>query len=356
MGSAEAPLDALVTIVGAGPTGLAVARELRRRRIQPLILERDAIAATWRALYPTLRLHTRRSAAHLPGLRYPPGDPFPTRDEVVAYLRSYARHHRLDVREATAVDRVDPSASPPARWRLITPHGTYTTRVLVWAAGIFAAPRTPALPGRGEYRGALLHVATYRTPEVLRDRRVLVIGGGNSGKDVALAALPVARSVTVAFRTPSVAVDYPNAFTQHGGAILRHLPPSLTEALLRRTRRRGLLAPPTRALRLTTPVVGFELHDAIAAGAIAMRPAVIALTPSGARFADGRWEAFDAIVFATGFAPATGPIAPYLHPDGTPNAPGLLVAGATYPTLGTFLEQLRREAPAVARAALAQTR
>jgi hypothetical protein len=100
------------------------------------------------------------------------------------------------------------------------------------------------------------------------------------------------------------------------------------------------------------PVVGFELVEAVRAGRVAVRPAVVAFDGADVRFADGSASPFDVVVLATGFRPATGPIAAYLS-AGTPAAPGLFVVGARYPALETWLQQLRREAPEVARRVVA---
>lgn len=341
--------DAPVTIVGAGPAGLATARELARRGVRAVLLERDRVGATWASTYPHLRLHTRRGAAALPGMPYPRGaSTFPRADEVLAYLRAYAARFALDVREGVAVEG---AARDGEGWRLATGGGPWRTTALVWAAGIWAAPTAPDLPGRERYAGEVLHVREYRGPAAFRGRRLLVVGAGNSGKDVAVAALGVAATVTVAVRGGVVVVPYPGALAQRSGELWRRLPPAWSEAALRRVRRAypELGLPwPEGPLRDAVAVVGTELVDAVRAGRVALRPAAAAFTADGVRFADGRVEPFDAVVLATGFRPATDPIARWLDAHGRPTAPGLFVVGARYPTLETFLQQLRREARAVA--------
>jgi len=209
----------------------------------------------------------------------------------------------------------------------------------------------PELLGREGYAGEVLHVRDYRGPEPFRGRRLLVVGAGNSGKDVATAAVGVTSSITIAVRDGAVFVPYPNVVSQSSGELWRRLPPRLVDAALRRLRRAypelGLPFP-TSAPRDAVAVVGLELVDAVRAGRVAVRPAAAAFTADGVHFADGREEAFDAVVLATGFRPATDPIATWLDAAGRPTAPGLFVVGDRYPTLETFLQQLRREAPGVA--------
>ena len=347
-------MDADVVIVGAGPAGLAVGRELRRRGVEPLLLERHEVGHTWASAYDGLRLHTRRDAAALPGMPFPPGtSTFPRRDEMHAYLRAYAARFALDVRQGVDVRAAAPEAGG---WRLSTTAGDVRARVLVWAAGIWAAPVVAELPGRASFAGEALHLRDYRGPEAFRGRRLLVVGAGNVGKDVATAAVGVAASVTIAVRDGAVFVPYPNAVSQRSGELWRRLPPRLVDAALRRLRRPypELGLPwPAGAPREAVAVVGLELVDAVRAGRVAVRPAAAAFTADGVRFADGCAEAFDAVVLATGFRPATDPIAPWLGADGRPTAPGLFLVGDRYPTLETFLQRLRREARGVAGAVAA---
>lgn len=340
-----------ITIVGAGPAGLALAAAVQRRGLAPLVLEAEQIGYTWASAYPHLKLHTRKGAAALPGMRYPAGVPtFPSAADVHAYLRAYAARFALTVRagvRVTAVTRHDQG------WTLATSAGPWRTRVLVWAAGIWANPRSPALPGRDTYLGSVLHVRDYRGPEAFRGQKLLVVGAGNSAKDVVIAALGVAREVVVAVRGPVMTVAYPNALSQRSGELWRRLPTALVDVLLPRWRR-PRTAPgvvwPRVPLREQVAVVGFELLEAIAAGQVRVRPALVGFVGAEARFADGSREPFEAVLLATGFAPATALIE--LHRGD----PQLFVVGERYPTLETYLQQLRREVPALARALLRASR
>jgi cation diffusion facilitator CzcD-associated flavoprotein CzcO len=354
-------MDATVTIVGAGPAGLAVARELQRLGVRPRLLEQGRIGETWARQYQGLRLHARADASSLPGRPWRgTATPFPTAAEMVTYLRGYAEHFALDVHEGVRVERAEPAGGG---WRLRTSAGLRHTRRLVMASGIWSAPFAPPLPGAGSFAGRLLHAHDYRGPDVLAGERVLVVGLGNTGKDIALAAARVATSTAVAVRGGVVFVPYPTRLTQHAGTVWRILPPRLADALMRRLRpapRRAGIAWPAGPLTEAYPVVGLELLDAVDAGSVTVRPEAVGLTPRGARFADGSEDAFDVIVLATGYRPALGPVAHHLRLDaaGRPRSDGFAAAGAPhlylvgyrYPTLETWLQRLRREAPAAARA------
>ena len=292
-------MDARLTIVGAGPAGLALARELQRRGVRPVLLERGRVGETWARQYQGLRLHVLAGAAALPGMPWPsPSDRFPSASAMTAYLRAYAERFALDVREGVTVQRAEPvgddhretagagtadrgpaalvTAGPAPSgpgaapgWRLDTDRGPWRTERLVMATGICSAPVEPSLPGREAFAGRALHVSAYHGPATLAGARVLVVGLGNSGKDVALAAAEVGASATVTVRDGALFVPYPNVLTQHAGALLRRLPSRLADTLLRRLRRepvelglRWPSVPPTEAY----PVVVLELLDALRTG------------------------------------------------------------------------------------------
>jgi cation diffusion facilitator CzcD-associated flavoprotein CzcO len=385
-------MDARVTIVGAGPAGLSVARELQRWGVRPVVLERGRVGETWARQYRDLHLHALPSASSLPGLRWRgTRERFPSASEMVAYLRAYAKRFDVEVREGVTVEIAEPDRcvgvvagsaersvvwssglttdrrrEPHAAangWRLRTDRGTWRTERLVMATGIWSAPYEPPLPGREAFRGRALHVSAYCGPDELAGARVLVVGLGNSGKDVAVAAARSGGNVSVAVRDGVAFVRYPNALTQHAGGLWRRLPPGLVEVLLRRVRPAphlpGLPAL-ERPLASVFPVVGLELVEEVRRGHVRLRPAMAGFTEVGARFADGSEDAFDVIVLCTGYRPALAPVAEHLGwgVDGRPltdeggcralGSPGLYLVGYRYPALETYLQQLRREAPAAA--------
>src|SRR4051795_11276848 len=96
-----------VVVIGAGPAGLATAGALRHYGVGAVVLERDAIGASWRKHYDRLHLHTVRWLSHLPGYKMPARyGKWVARDHVVEYLEDYVRIQNLDVRTGTAVDKL----------------------------------------------------------------------------------------------------------------------------------------------------------------------------------------------------------------------------------------------------------
>jgi hypothetical protein len=174
---------ARVIIVGAGLNGLAVARELKKIGIEPVIIDgAERSAAPWRNRHEGLHLNTHRLISHLPGVRIPRRyGAFPSRDDIVAYLEDYERSLDVRVHRGVWIERIDPA---PEGWRLKTSAGTFKTLQVIVATGNERVPVIPQWPGRKGFTGELLHAADFGRAERYRGKRVLVVGAGNSGSDV----------------------------------------------------------------------------------------------------------------------------------------------------------------------------
>ncbi|MGO4425887.1 flavin-containing monooxygenase, partial [Streptomyces sp. MCAF7] len=177
-----------VYVIGAGPGGLATAAALRERGIRAVVLEKsEAVAASWRAHYDRLHLHTTRRLSALPGLAIPRAyGRWVARDDVVRYLEQYVEHHRLEIVTGVEVSRID-RAPDGEGWGLRATGGrTPSSPVVVVATGYNHTPRVPDWPGRKTYTGELLHASRYRNARPYEGRDVLVVGIGNTGAEIAV--------------------------------------------------------------------------------------------------------------------------------------------------------------------------
>ncbi|MBM4382604.1 MAG: NAD(P)/FAD-dependent oxidoreductase [Deltaproteobacteria bacterium] len=178
-------LDALV--IGAGFAGLSAAARLRQRGVERFaLLEQGAgVGEFWRTNYDRIRLH---SAFHdLPddgGERARYG-PLLSRDELVAYFEAYARRHGVYER-ARFGERVTCVAREGEAWRVEATSGVFRARTLAVATAGNRKPLVPALGGEDVFRGELLHSKHYRNPARFVGKRVLVLGSGCSGSEIAL--------------------------------------------------------------------------------------------------------------------------------------------------------------------------
>ncbi|MFE3458224.1 flavin-containing monooxygenase [Nocardiopsis aegyptia] len=293
-------------VVGAGQAGLATAHEAARRGVRPLVLEAaDHAGGAWPHHYDSLTLFSPARFSALPGRPMPgDGDRYPRRDEVVAYLRAYARDLDADTRygrRVVAVDRDGDDGRDGHRGGggtgggghlvVTTADGTrFRTPALVAATGGFSRPYRPALPGLHDFPGTVLHSSEYRSPERLAGRRVVVVGGGNSAVQIAAELAGTAR-VTVASRAPIAWVGQrPLGRDLHWWFV-----------------RSGLDTAPIRRFWERGPVLVMDdgrYRAAFDSGNPDRRPMFTGLSEHGVEWADGTKEKVDALVLATGFRPA----------------------------------------------------
>ncbi|MCU1384472.1 MAG: NAD(P)/FAD-dependent oxidoreductase [Acidobacteria bacterium] len=356
--------SAQVIVVGGGAAGLSTAGALARRGIESVVLEADAeLGGTWARRYDRLHLHTTRQfsgLAHFPiPRRYPK---YLSRDEVVEYLKEYARHFGLRVVTGTGARRVARSGQAHQAWRIETGEGEgWEGRVVVIATGQYRRPMIPVWPGRESYGGRLVHSAAYSNAAPYAGQRVLVVGAGNSGAEIATdLAEHGAASVAISVRTPPPIVprDPFGMPVQRTSILLSALPPAIANRLGQVTARlvigdltrygmpHGTFAPySTRRV----PLIDVGFVDALKRRRVTVRPAVERLTSEGAVFIDRSREPFDAIVAATGFVTglesildAPGALNAHGEPRGLSGEPtpyaGLYFVGFTHSLRGHLFE------------------
>jgi putative flavoprotein involved in K+ transport len=181
-GGSENHVD--VAVVGGSQAGLAMGYYLRELGRRFVILERaDAIAPAWRERWDSLTLFTPRRYSALPGLPFP-GDPdgYPTRDEVIAYLERYAENFELPVDLNSEVRRL---SEADERFVLELEGGTITSNQVVVATGPFQRPYVPQIAESLEPGVWQAHSTGYRRPGDVPQGTVLVVGGGNTGFQIA---------------------------------------------------------------------------------------------------------------------------------------------------------------------------
>jgi putative flavoprotein involved in K+ transport len=173
-----------VVVVGGGQAGLAIGYFLTKQGRDFTILEAaDQPAAAWRGRWDSLKLFTPARYSGLPGLPFP-GDPdsYPRRDDVVDYLTDYARRFDLPVELDSRVRAISPSESG---YRLELEDRTYSASQVVIATGPFQVPFVPAITEEFHQGVFQLHSSRYRAPADLPEGPVLVVGGGNTGFQIA---------------------------------------------------------------------------------------------------------------------------------------------------------------------------
>lgn len=195
-----------IVVIGAGQAGLAVGYYLRRTPYSWIILDAEpGSGAAWRHGWDSLRLFSPAQWSSLPGWPMPAGaDGPPTRDEVLDYFAAYEARYALPIQRPVRVQAV---RRGDGALLVESDRGVYRARSVVSATGTWTKPFIPIYPGQELFQGIQIHSADYRTPDLFAGRRVLIIGGGNSGAQILAEVSQVAEATWVTPEPPRLLPD-----------------------------------------------------------------------------------------------------------------------------------------------------
>ncbi|GED00336.1 monooxygenase [Kocuria varians] len=282
-----------VAIIGAGQAGLAVGWYLRRRTdLSFVILDgQETTGGAWRHTWPSLRLFSPSSYSSLPGRLMPPtGADNPDAAHVIDYLTDYETRYDLPVRRPVHVTAVHRDGQS---FRLKTAtEDTWSARAVVSATGTWSQPFWPTIPGQRAFTGTQVHSAHYAGPAPYAGKRVVVVGGANSGAQIAAEIAGVAQLTWCIKGEPHWLPDEVDG---------RELFRVATE------RSRALAAghpDPGGVAALGNIVMVPPVKRARDAGLLHPEPMFDRFTPAGVTWADGQEQEVDAVIWCTGFRPA----------------------------------------------------
>ena len=316
-------------IIGAGSSGITAAQVLAERGIDFDAFEiGSGIGGNWRygndnglsSAYASLRINTSRTVMEYQAYPMPDSYPdYPNHWEIQRYFQEFVEHFKLVDRITfrTRVDRVTPATDGPgfdvAITSLADPDAAPQTRRYRWvlvASGHHWDPRWPEPPFPGEFTGQVMHSHDYKTPDFLLGKRVVVLGIGNSGADIAVEASRVADRTILAMRrsahiVPRYVFGRPSDATAR---LMSRLPIGVQQlldtAILFLARGRvswsGLPQPRHRVLQ-AHPTMSSELLPAVRRGYLAVKPNIEAFDGTTVRFTDGSAEDADVVIYCTGY-------------------------------------------------------
>ncbi|CAD5194601.1 unnamed protein product [Musa acuminata subsp. malaccensis] len=313
-------------VIGGGPSGLAVAACLKAKGIPSVVLERsNCIASLWQLkTYDRLHLHLPKHFCELPLMPFPSSFPtYPTKQQFVAYLEAYAREFDIRPRFSETVTSAEYDGAL-GFWRVkaVAMGGKedkreYLCRWLVVATGENAEAVWPDFDGAEDFKGPILHTSLYKSGDAFRDKRVLVVGCGNSGMEVCLDLCNNTAHPSIVVRDSVHILPREMLGRSTFGLsmwLLKWLPVRMVDRLLLLlarlmlgdTARFGLPRPQVGPLELKslsgkTPVLDVGTLARIKSGDIKVRPGVKKLLEHGAEFVDGGADRFDAVILATGY-------------------------------------------------------
>ncbi len=322
-GSSNGATSALpYALIGAGPAGLAAARNLARRGIAFVGFEsHTGVGGLWDIDSP---VSTMYESAHLISSKTTTAyDEFPMRDEIPDYpshwqMRDYFNDYadtfdlRRHYRFATSVVRAEPSGDTSETWQVTSEgsDGKQTTEDfagVIIANGILSEPSIPEF--EGDFNGEVMHTSLYKRPDIFRDKRVLIIGAGNSGCDIAVDAVHYARSVDMSLRSgywffPKYILGRPSDTLNEGRALPAAIKTRLDGRLIRlftgNPARLGFPEPNGRIYE-THPVMNTLVLYHAGHGDITVRRNIDRFDGDEVRFTDGSSGEYDVVMLATGY-------------------------------------------------------
>ncbi|WP_264447369.1 flavin-containing monooxygenase [Bacillus cereus] len=277
-------------IIGAGQAGLTMGYYLKQEGYNFLLLEAGKrIGDSWRNRYDSLQLFTPRSYSSLPGRALIGGkNELPHKDEIATYLEEYARHFKLPVQLQTEVLKIKKEKDI---FELHTPRETLQSKKVVIATGGFQQPYIPSYSQRLSSHVFQRHSSQYKSPPQIPKGKVLVVGGGNSGMQIAV-ELAKTHEVTMSISHP-----------------LTFLPLHLfRKSIFNWLEKLGLLYAEVNTKRgkwfqkRKDPIFGFEGQELIRNGAIQLQEKVVSASENNIMFQNGDTYSAESIIWSTGFA------------------------------------------------------
>jgi putative flavoprotein involved in K+ transport len=324
--TAESTSSYEVVVVGAGQAGLAVGYFLRRQGRGFVILERAGqIAPAWRERWDSLTLFTPRRYSGLTRLPFP-GDPdgYPTRDEVIAYLERYAETFELPIELNSEVNRLD--LGDDGRCRLEVAEGTITADQVVVATGPFQTPYVPKLSERLTENVFQTHAVGYRRPSDVPPGTILVVGGGNTGFQI---AKELSATHKVVLSIGSRQTPLPQRLLGRDLFWWLSKAPILDKSVETRLGQR---------LSTRETLIGSSSRQLTRRYGVELKPRAVDADGRTVRFEDGSELEVDAVIWATGYRPDYSWIKLPIfdedgrlrHRRGVTDVPGLYFLGLTW--------------------------
>jgi hypothetical protein len=312
---AELEKEIHTLVIGGGPAGLAVGAVLRLGGVSFSIIEKnDKVGFAWHNHYDRVHLHTVKQLSHLPYMPFPAHYPrYVPKKLFIEYMEAYAKKFSLVPyfdQPAQSIRKVDDF------WITETPDVIYKSKKIIVATGYNNSPLSPKWDGMENFQGQVLHSKDYRNGKSFLGKRVLVVGIGNTGGEIAIDLFESGAKVSICVRGPVRIVPREILGTpmQYSALFFSFLPPKIGDYLSKTIL--DLLVPDYSKYGLVTPEFGtisqlkfqekVPLIDVgtvslIKQGGISVVPEIQKFNRDSIIFKNGKEEKFDAVLLATGY-------------------------------------------------------
>jgi hypothetical protein len=311
-----------VCVIGAGPSGITAAKNFKDLGFDVTVFEAgDHVGGNWRfndatnhaSVFETTHIISSKISSQYEDYPLPADAPdYPHHAQLLDYFQGYARHFKLmpSIQFNTIVTKCDPL--PDGRWNVsVESDGktlTSTFDALAVCNGHHWKPRWPEYPGT--FSGEVLHSHGFKRADPFKDKRILVVGGGNSACDIAVETSRVSKYTEISWRrgywlvpkfvlgNPSDAFYYKFSFFPRWTKII--ISEILLRLLLGKNSSIGLQNP-DHWFGSTHPTVNSELYYFIRHGRVKPRVDILRFEGNTVHFKDGTKQDFDTVIYATGY-------------------------------------------------------
>ncbi|MCG8332736.1 MAG: ArsO family NAD(P)H-dependent flavin-containing monooxygenase [Chitinophagales bacterium] len=193
-------------VIGGGQAGLSVAYFLRRHQLDYLVLDdQERAGGSWLQTWESLKLFSPTAYSSLSGWRMPKGEEeYPSRNDFIAYMEAYEKRYEFPIRRNIKVIAV---YKEEGLFRIETTQENFYSKTLVSATGIAQNPFIPIYPNQTTFNGIQMHSSEYNSPDGFKDKKVIVVGGGNSGAQILAEVSKVAQTTWVTLEEPTFLPD-----------------------------------------------------------------------------------------------------------------------------------------------------
>lgn len=275
-------------IIGGGQAGLSVAFYLRRGQINFLILDdQEKAGGSWLSTWDSLRLFSPVQYSSLAGWMMPKGKvEYPSKDDFIDYLEKYEKRYNFPILRNTLVKNV---IKDGLYFKIETEHDTFYTKTVVSATGTAQNPFIPQYQNQELYTGIYIHSVDYRSPNHFKDKKVLVVGGGNSGAQILAEVSKVAETKWVTQQEPHFLPEDIDG---------RYLFNAATEQFYNNSEK---YSSPEKKASLSDIVVVSTVKEGLERGIYKAYRPFKTFYEKGVVWSNGTLEEFDAIIWCTGF-------------------------------------------------------